>query len=58
LVRLGRALGQGWIDEKVVRRWGRLFPPRDKARHALPVSEDWVQAWLNEAGWVAKARQR
>ena len=41
-----------------MRRWGRLFPPRDKARQALPVSEDWVQARLKDAGWVAKARQR
>ena len=58
LVRLDPALGQGWSDEEVVRRWGRLFPPRDKARQALPVTEDWVQARLKEAGWVAKARQR
>jgi hypothetical protein len=58
LVRLDPALGQGWSDEEVVRRWGRLFPPRDKARQALPVTEDWVQARLKEARWVAKARQR
>jgi hypothetical protein len=58
LVRLGPALGQGWSDEEVVRRWGRLFPPRDKARQALPVTEEWVQDRLKEAGWVARARQR
>jgi hypothetical protein len=58
LVRLDPALGQGWSDEEVVRRWGRLFPPRDKARQALPVTDDWVQNRLKEAGWVAKARQR
>jgi hypothetical protein len=58
LVRLDPALGLGWTDEEVVRRWGRLFPPRDKARQALPVTEDWVQTKLKEAGWVAEARQR
>ena len=58
LVRLDPELGQGWSDEEVVRRWGRLFPPRDKARQALPVTEDWVQARLKEPGWVARARQR
>jgi hypothetical protein len=58
LVRLDPALGQGWSDDDVVRPWRRLFPPRDKARQALPVTEDWVQARLKEAGWVARARQR
>jgi REP element-mobilizing transposase RayT len=58
LVRLDPALAQAWTDEEVVRRWARLFPPRDKAREPLAVSEDWVQARLNEDGWVAKARAR
>jgi len=31
-VRLDPDVAQGWSDEDVVRRWGRLFPPRDKAR--------------------------
>jgi REP element-mobilizing transposase RayT len=30
LVRLDPDVAQGWSDEDVVRRWGRLFPPRDK----------------------------
>jgi hypothetical protein len=42
----------------VVRRWGRLFPPRDKARRPLPVSDEWVQGHLLNAAWVARARQR
>ena len=58
LVRLDPVQGQGWTDEEVVRRWGKLFPARDKARQALPVTDDWVQERLKEAGWVAKARQR
>jgi hypothetical protein len=28
LVRLDPEVAQGWSDEEVVRRWGRLFPPR------------------------------
>jgi len=56
LVRLDPALGDGWSDEEVVRRWGRLFPPHDKARQAMPVAENRVQAKLKEAGWVAEAR--
>jgi hypothetical protein len=41
LARLDPEVAQGWSDEEVVRRCGRLFPPRDKGRQALPVSEEW-----------------
>src|SRR5208282_2270191 len=51
-------VAQGWSDEDVVRRWGGLFPPRDKARQVAPVSDEWVQARLKDARWVATARQR
>ncbi|MGA7496241.1 MAG: transposase [Isosphaeraceae bacterium] len=34
LVRLDPEVARGWSDEDVMRRWGRLFPPRDKARQA------------------------
>ena len=56
LVRLDPEVARGWSDEDVVRRWGRLFPPRDKARQVAPVSEEWVQARLKDARWVATAR--
>ena len=38
LVRLDPDVAQGWSDsdEDVVRRWGRLFPPRDKGRTGGP----------------------
>jgi hypothetical protein len=58
LVRLDPEVGAGWSDEEVVRRWGRLFPPRDKKRQPLPVSNAWVQWRLEDAAWVAKARER
>ena len=38
--------------------WGRLFPPRDKSRQPLPVSNEWVQWRLKDAKWVATARER
>jgi hypothetical protein len=58
LVRLDAEVARGWSDEEVVRRWGRLFPPRDKSRQVLPVSQEWVQGRLNDALWVAKMRAR
>jgi hypothetical protein len=58
LPRLDPDAAKQWTDEEVVRRWARLFPPRDKARQPLPVTEDWLQARLKEAGLVARARQR
>ena len=41
-----------------MRRWGRLFPPRDKSRKPLPVSKSWVEWRLKDAQWVATARTR
>jgi hypothetical protein len=58
LVRLDPEVAGGWSDEEVVRRWGGLFPPRDKARQPLPVSDAWVQGRLQDPAWVAMARQR
>jgi hypothetical protein len=58
LLRLDPDIAQAWSDEEVVRRWGRLVPPRDKSRQPMPVTEHWVQWRLADAQWVATARQR
>ena len=58
LVRLDPDVAKTWSDEEVVRRWGKLFPPRDKSRKPLPVSKDWVEWRLKDARWVAAARER
>ena len=58
LVRLDPDVADDWSDEEVVRRWARLFPPRDKSRQPLPVSKAWVEWRLQDAKWVATARTR
>jgi hypothetical protein len=58
LLRLDPNVAQGWSDEDVVRRWGRLFPPRNKSRKPLPVSDAWVQEQLNDVAGVALLRER
>jgi hypothetical protein len=58
LVRLDPQVAAGWSDEEVVRRWGRLFPPRDQSRQPLPVSQAWVEDRLKHPDWVATARAR
>jgi REP element-mobilizing transposase RayT len=58
LVRLDPDTAAGWSDEEVVRRWGQLFPPRDKSRQPLPVSKAWIEWRLQDAQWVAQARER
>ena len=58
LVRLDPDVAGAWSDEEVVRRWGRLFPPRDQARKPLEVSQAWVEDRLKDLAWVATARQR
>jgi hypothetical protein len=58
LLRLDPEVARAWSDEEVVRRWGRIFPPRDKSRQPIPVSEHWVQSRLADPKWVANARER
>jgi hypothetical protein len=58
LIRLDPEEAAGWSDEEVVRRWGRLFPPRDKSGLAIAVSNAWVEWRLKDAAWVAKTRER
>jgi hypothetical protein len=58
LLRLNLGLAAGWSDEEVVRRWAKLFPPRDKTGKVLPVGEAWIAARRDDAAWVTKARQR
>jgi REP element-mobilizing transposase RayT len=58
LLRLDPDVAASWSDEDVVRRWGRLFPPRDKSRQRLPVSNAWVEDRLKHPDWVATARSR
>jgi hypothetical protein len=58
LLRLDPEVARSWSDEEVVRRWGRLYPPRDKSGAALPVPEAWVQWRLEDNQWVAKIRGR
>ena len=41
-----------------MRRWAKLFPPRDRTGKVLTVGEAWIEARRTDAAWVAKARQR
>lgn len=58
LLRLDPNVAAAWSDEEVVRRWGRLCPPRDKSRQPLPVSDEWVKWRLQDVKWVAATRER
>ena len=40
LVRLDPEVAADWPDDEVVRRWGNLYPPRDKSRKAMQVTEE------------------
>ena len=58
LLRLDPDVAAGWSDEEVVRRWGRLTPPRDKSRQPIPVTKEWIEWRLKDSRWVATARER
>ena len=45
-------------DEEVVRRWGKLFPPRGKDRKPLKVTQAWVRQKRTDAKFVAQTRER
>jgi len=58
LVRLDQSAAEAWSDDEVARRWGRLFPPRDKQRRPLPVLDAWVQSRLQDQAWTARTGKR
>ena len=58
VLRLHDAKVAEWSDEEVVRRWGRLFPPRGKDRQPLDVTDQWVEDQLSNPKWVAQCRER
>ncbi|MDZ7617273.1 MAG: hypothetical protein U1E05_09725 [Patescibacteria group bacterium] len=58
LVRLSPERVAQWSDEEVVRRWGRLVPPRGKGRRPLPVSDAWVKQQLADANFLKQTRER
>ena len=58
LLRIDPDTAKDWSDEEVVRRWGRLFPPRDQSRRPIPVADGWVQWSLKDVPWVAKTLAR
>ncbi len=51
------AKAQEWSVDEVVRRWLSVFPLRDTAGKALPVSQARIELLAQDAGWVAKVRQ-
>jgi len=58
LVRLDSKKAREWSVDEVVRRWLSVFPLRDTAGKALPVSRARVELLAQDAGWVAKVRKR
>ena len=58
LVRIDPDVVAGWSDEEVARRWGRLFPPRDRSRGLLPLSDQWVSEKVADVAWMAMIRER
>jgi len=58
LVRLDSKKAREWSVDEVARRWLSLFPLRDTAGRALPISRARVEFLAQDASWVAKVRQR
>jgi hypothetical protein len=58
LVRLDPDLMKDWSDEEVARRWGTLYPPRNRKRQIVPISSEWLQSKVSDPEWIAKTRKK
>ena len=58
LARLDPEVAKTWSDEEVLRRWSKLYPPRNRRREIVPISEKWIQKRLKDPKWIAKTRER
>ncbi len=58
LVHLSPDRAAQWSDEEVVRRWGRVVPPRGKNREPEEMSDEWVKQKLADPTFVDTARKR
>jgi hypothetical protein len=47
-----------WSDREVAERWGRLYPPRDRKRKPLPITEEWIRQKIENKGWITRTRKR
>jgi|688.fasta_scaffold00158_56 hypothetical protein len=58
VLRIDEAKGKGFTNEEVVRRWGELYPPRNRRGEILEITDDWVSQKASEADWVKERRRR
>ena len=54
----GTELTDTWSDHEIAERWGRLYPPRDKKRDPLPITEEWIAQKVADNAWIARTRKR
>ena len=58
LVKLQPEIALEWSDEEAVRRWAKLYPPRDKNRKPLRETRAWVEQKLADKDFVEQCRDR
>ena len=58
LLRHDAGVTKNWSASEVVRRRARLFPPYDKSRRPLPVTDVWVENRRKDATAVLAAREQ
>ena len=58
LLKLEPETASDWSDEDVVRRWGKLYPPRGKNREPQRVTRAWIEQKMADKALVDKWRAR
>lgn len=58
LARLDPEVAKTWSDEELLRRWSKLYPPRNRRGELVPISPKWIEKRLKDPQWIAKTRER
>ena len=58
LVRLDLDAAKDWSEEEVVRRWIRVYPPKDRRGKEIEVTQAWIDHQRKDENQVARMRER
>ena len=57
LVRLDPDVANNWSDEEVVRRWVRVYPPKNRFGQEIEVNQTWVDHEMKNERKVTRTRE-
>jgi REP element-mobilizing transposase RayT len=58
LVRLEPEIAKSWSDDEVLRRWARIYPPRNMDVDNKTVLDSWIKANISDRKFIADCRDQ